>query len=144
LRIIPWAFSGSSSSGSYRTSHQIRTQADRLLEPVVTDVDGNDEDRGHTVSVFNGPPPLVRVLKDEAEEAKAVADWIGEQSKAGMLPHELGVFVRSTSHLESAKAAVASAGLTSRMLDETLETASGQVSIGTCISPRGSNSAPSS
>lgn len=30
---------------NYRTSHQIRTQADRLLGPVVTDVDGNSEDR---------------------------------------------------------------------------------------------------
>ena len=37
---------------NYRTSHQIRTQADRLLVPVVTDVDGNSEDRSDTVSVF--------------------------------------------------------------------------------------------
>ena len=39
---------------NYRTSHQIRTQADRLLGLVVTDVDGNSEDRSDTVSVFNG------------------------------------------------------------------------------------------
>src|SRR6266567_110984 len=39
---------------NYRTSHQIRTQADRLLGPGVTDVDGNAEDRRDTVSVFNG------------------------------------------------------------------------------------------
>ncbi len=43
---------------NYRTSHQIRTQADRLLGPSVTDVDGNAEDRSDTVSVFNGPPPI--------------------------------------------------------------------------------------
>jgi mRNA-degrading endonuclease RelE of RelBE toxin-antitoxin system len=42
---------------NYRTSHQIRTQADRLLAPQVTDVDGNSDDRSDTVSVFNGPPP---------------------------------------------------------------------------------------
>ena len=54
---------------NYRTSHQIRTQADRLLGPVVTDVDGNGEDRSDTVSVFNGPPPVVRSLKSESEEA---------------------------------------------------------------------------
>jgi hypothetical protein len=40
---------------NYRTSHQIRSQAHRLLGPVVSDVDGNAEDRSHTVSVFNGP-----------------------------------------------------------------------------------------
>src|SRR5205807_2313199 len=50
---------------NYRTSHQIRTQADRLLGPVVTDVDGNGEDRSDTVSVFNGPPPTIHSLKTE-------------------------------------------------------------------------------
>ena len=47
---------------NYRTSHQIRMQADRLLGPVVTDVDGNSEDRSDTVSVFNGPPPAVQLF----------------------------------------------------------------------------------
>jgi hypothetical protein len=47
---------------NYRTSHQIRMQADRLLGPKVTDVDGNDEDRSDTVSVFNGPPPVIEML----------------------------------------------------------------------------------
>ena len=30
---------------NYRTSHQIRSHADRLLGPIVSDVDGNEEDR---------------------------------------------------------------------------------------------------
>ena len=38
---------------NYRTSHQIRQQADRLLGPVVTDVDGISEDRSDTVSVID-------------------------------------------------------------------------------------------
>lgn len=80
---------------NYRTSHQIRTQADHPLGPVVTDVDGNTEDRSDTVSVFNGPPPVIRVFKDEDEEIKAVGNWIMEQTKAGVLPHEFSVFVRS-------------------------------------------------
>ena len=42
---------------NYRTSHQIRMQADRLLGPQVADVDGNVEDRRGTVSAFNGPSP---------------------------------------------------------------------------------------
>ena len=49
---------------NYRTSHQIRMQADRLLGPEVTDVDGNSEDRSDTVSVFNGPPPTIRVAQE--------------------------------------------------------------------------------
>src|SRR5207253_9223284 len=78
---------------NYRTSHQIRMQADRLLGPTVTDVDGNAEDRSDTVSVFNGPAPTVRSLKSESEEIKTVGNWIAEQAKAGVMPHEFGVFV---------------------------------------------------
>ena len=49
---------------NYRTSHQIRTQADRLLGPVVTDVDGISDDRTDTISVFNGPPPTIQILQE--------------------------------------------------------------------------------
>ena len=59
---------------NYRTSHQIRMQADQLLGPEVSDVDGNSEDRSDTVSVFNGPPPTIRELKTEKEEIKMVGD----------------------------------------------------------------------
>jgi hypothetical protein len=47
---------------NYRTSHQIRKQADRLLGPEVSDVDGNTEDRRGTISTFNGPQPDILVL----------------------------------------------------------------------------------
>ena len=116
---------------NYRTSHQIRTQADRLLDPVVTDVDDNSENRSDTVSVFNGPPPIVRTFKDESEEIKAIGNWVVEQSKAGVLPHEFGVFVRSVAQLKRAQAAVKAAGLSFKILDEHVETLSGHVSIST-------------
>ena len=116
---------------NYRTSHQIRTQADRLLGPVVTDVDGNSEDRSDTVSVFNGPPPTIRSLKSESEETKTVGNWIAEQAKAGVLPHEFGVFVRSAAQLDRAQAAVKDAGMAFKVLDEHVETTSGHVSIST-------------
>lgn len=116
---------------NYRTSHQIRTQADRLLGPVVTDVDGNAEDRSHTVSLFNGPAPAIRVAKDEGEEAKVVADWIREQADAGLLPHEFGVFVRSEAQLGRARDAVERSCLPFKVLDDHVETASGHVSIST-------------
>ena len=96
---------------NYRTSHQIRTQADRLLGPVVTDVDGNGEDRSDTVSVFNGPPPVVRSLQSASEETSFVGNWIAECAKAGVVPHEFGVFVRSPAQLDRARAAVKAAGV---------------------------------
>ena len=116
---------------NYRTSHQIRTQADRLLGPVVIDVDGNSENRSDTISVFNGPPPTIQSLKSESDEAKTVASWIAEQAKAGVLAHEFGVFVRSEAELDRARAAVKETGLAFQTLDEHVETASGHVSIGT-------------
>src|SRR5256886_4562048 len=45
---------------NYRTSHQIRMHADHLLDPELSDVDGITEERGHTISVFNGPTPTIR------------------------------------------------------------------------------------
>lgn len=116
---------------NYRTSHQIRMQSDRLLGPVVTDVDGNVEDRSETISVFNGPPPAICSLKSESEEIDTVADWIATRTKDGVLPHEFGVFVRSEAQLDRARAAVGQAALKFKVLDEHLETVSGHVSIST-------------
>lgn len=116
---------------NYRTSHQIRMQADRLLGPEVTDVDGNKECRTDTISVFNGPPPTIHVLTSEGEEIKKVGSWMAEQAKAGILPHEFSVFVRSAAQLDRARAAVKEAGMIPKALDEHVQTTSGHVSIGT-------------
>ena len=116
---------------NYRTSHQIRAQADRLLGPTVNDVDGNIEDRSDTVSVFNGPQPTVHVLKSEDDEKRIVGNWIAERSKDGVLPHEFGVFVRSAAQLDRARDAVVEAGIAFKVLDDHVETASGHVSIST-------------
>ena len=116
---------------NYRTSHQIRIQADRLLGPEVKDVDGNVEKRGDTVSVFNGPPPTIRGFKTESEEIKAVAGWLAEQAKTGVLPHEIGLFVRSESEKARAVAAARESGVPFTILDEHVETASGHISIST-------------
>ena len=116
---------------NYRTSHQIRMQADRLLGPEVADVDGNAEDRRGTVSVFNGPAPVVRTLKSQEEEIEAVGGWIAERGREGVMAHEFGVFVRCDAELDRARAAVAKACLPYKMLDEHVETTSGQISIGT-------------
>ena len=116
---------------NYRTSHQIRTQTDRLLGPELADVDGNVEDRRGTVSIFNGPLPEVRTFITQEEEIGSVSAWLEERSREGVAPHEIGVFVRSDAELDRARAAVAKTGLRFKMLDEHVETTSGQISIGT-------------
>jgi len=114
---------------NYRTSHQIRMQADRLLGGEVTDVDGNTEDRRDAVSVFNGPPPRIARAASEADEAVVVAGWLTDLTKDGVQPHEIGVFVRTPELLGRAKAALKKAGLPFKVLDEHIETVHGQASL---------------
>jgi mRNA-degrading endonuclease RelE of RelBE toxin-antitoxin system len=116
---------------NYRTSHQIRMQADRLLGPDVSDVDGNTEERGHTISVFNGPAPTILVADDEAAEVAAVSAWISELREKGLVPSEFGIFVRSAAQLDRACAAMKASGLPFKVLDDNVETTSGSASIAT-------------
>jgi mRNA-degrading endonuclease RelE of RelBE toxin-antitoxin system len=118
---------------NYRTSHQIRKQADRLLGPEVADIDGNLEIRGDTISVFNGPLPEVIVTASEEEESKRVASWIKEGMTQGVVPHEIAVIVRSEAQLPRAQRAVELAGAPHKILDGTTDTATGHVSI--CTMP---------
>ena len=117
---------------NYRTSHQIRMHADRLLAPELSDVDGNTENRRGTISVFNGAKPTVISLATPEEEIKTVSQWLAERmSDNNLLTHEIGVFVRSTAQLDRCRAAVEGAGVSFKLLDEKVETTSGYVSIST-------------
>jgi len=115
---------------NYRTSHQIRMQADKLLGPEVSDVDGNTEGRG-TVSVFNGLEPKVQAFDTTEDETTAVRAWVRERLDEGLAPHELGVFVRSEAELPRARAALMGAGVPVRELDENVATVAGEVSLST-------------
>jgi mRNA-degrading endonuclease RelE of RelBE toxin-antitoxin system len=116
---------------NYRTSHQIRMQADRLLGPEVADVDGNTEERKGTISVFNGAPPTIRVLTSREDECLTVCQWLAARKDEGILAHEIGIFVRSQAELDRARAAVGKSGLSFKVLDENVEAVSGRVSIST-------------
>jgi mRNA-degrading endonuclease RelE of RelBE toxin-antitoxin system len=114
---------------NYRTSHQIRMQADRLLGPEVMDVDGNIDDRRGTVSVFNGPNPDIRVFGTIEEESDAVAAWLKSRNSEGDVLHEIGIFVRSTAQIERAKLAAHQSGMPFKVLDDHMETTTGKMSI---------------
>ena len=116
---------------NYRTSHQIRRLADRLLPNAVRDVDGNADERDRTVSVFNGPAPEVRAFEDAAAEAAGIAAWIARAGQDGVLPSEIGLFVRTREQLARARAAVEAAGLPWLELSEREQDAAGRVLVGT-------------
>lgn len=116
---------------NYRTSHQIRQQADRLLGPEVSDVDGNTEERRGTTSVFNGPVPMINCLGSPEAEAETVAAWLKARINEGLKPHEMGIFVRSEAELDRARSAVKAAGLDCKVLDEHVESIPEHVSVST-------------
>jgi hypothetical protein len=116
---------------NYRTSHQIRAQADRLLPSSIADVDGNEGDRRGTISVFNGPAPSIEVLADEAEEAETIGRWIADRIADGVQPPEIAIFVRAPAQLRRSRMAAKLAGVAAVELSEKVETMPGRISLGT-------------
>ena len=96
---------------NYRTSHQIRRAADRLLPKKLRDVDGLEDDRAGTASVFDGPEPVIVIADTADQEIEAAAQFLAAAVNDGVLPAEIGIFVRSPNELARARAAAAAAGL---------------------------------
>ena len=116
---------------NYRTSHQIRQQADRLLPGAVTDVDGINESRKGTISTFEGQPPCLVVAVSEESEISAVADWIKSRIAEGVQPSEIGIFVRSDAEIRRARTAAKRSGHNFAEIGEKIELRDGTISIGT-------------
>lgn len=95
----------------YRTSHQIRRAADRLLAPDIADQDGIEESRRGTVSVFDGPEPIVQLFDDSDAETGAVAAWLSGLVAEGMAEDELAILVRGEAQLARGRAAAKAAGV---------------------------------
>ncbi len=114
---------------NYRTSHQIRSQADRLLPPAMADVDGNREERKGTISAFDGPEPLVHVFDSQEDETIDVSQWISKRVQEGFLPEQIAVFVRTAGQFSRARKAIEDSGLESIELEHAVETHEGAVTI---------------
>ena len=105
--------------------------ADRLLPNALRDVDGNADERNRTVSIFNGPPPEVLQFDTEQAETTAVAAWIKQALADGVLPAEIGLFVRTRAQLPRARAAVEAAGCRGWSYRNEIKKRRGKVLIGT-------------
>lgn len=114
---------------NYRTSHQIRRLADRLLDAEVVDADGNKEERDKTVSTFNGPEPAIQTFPTPEAECDAVACWLRARAAEGVRAHEIAVFVRSSAQLERAEAALKATKLAYQIVDEDMRTGGNKVAV---------------
>ena len=115
---------------NYRTSHQIREAADRLLPKVLSDVDGLEDRRTGTVSAFNGPEPTVRQFDTIAEETEAVGQWINQALAEGISAPEISVFVRDHDQLDRARAAVLASGRVALVISDRNEEPGERIFIG--------------
>jgi hypothetical protein len=70
-------------------------------------VDGLEDDRTSTVSVFNGPPPEILSARTEQDKQETVADFIRAVLLEGIERVAIGVFVRSRDERPRARAAAA-------------------------------------
>jgi superfamily I DNA/RNA helicase len=114
---------------NYRTSHQIRLQADRLLPPELSDVDENAETRRGTISAFDGPAPEINVFGSEESEIESNAKSLQTIARHGIEPHEIGIFVRSEAQFDRARQVVEAAGLKAVERQDTAGTRPGHVAI---------------
>lgn len=90
----------------YRTSQQIRQSADLLLPTVLRDVDGIEDERRGTISVFDGPHPAIAVSATQADEIASVRAFVESAIADGILPTEIGIFVRTPALVDRAKSSV--------------------------------------
>lgn len=87
----------------YRTSQQIRRAADLLLPTVLRDVDGNEDERRGTISVFDGPDPIVRRFATVEDEVSGIREFVESALGDGIAPSEVGLFVRTSSQVDRAR-----------------------------------------
>jgi len=114
-------------SVNYRTSHQIRRRADLLLDREVHDADGNTEDRSSTVSVFNGPEPVISSCESIEAEKNTVLRWIASLVTEGIALHEICLCVRSKEQMRRVHEAAIDTGLPFNVLDEYVNTVTGKL-----------------
>jgi len=81
------------------------------LPGFLTDIDGRQEEREGTVSVFNGPVPVIELFDTADQESQAVGEFIKKAVADGIKPDEIALFVRTRAAIPRARAAAATAGL---------------------------------
>jgi superfamily I DNA/RNA helicase len=107
------------------------------LPEAISDVDGLIENRNGTISLFDGPPPELRLYKDTDAEAEGVALWLTELVEEGVPIEDIALFVRCDSQFDRAAMAANAAGYSHRRLNELNGPDPGGLAIGTMHNAKG-------
>lgn len=109
---------------NYRTSQQIRRKADYLVNAVIRDVDGIEENRSRTQSVFGGPEPLFIKGTGLQDEITQVANWLKPRLTHAQNPipaHEMCIIVRTSGQFDRARMVAEAAGVAYQIIDERID-----------------------
>ena len=95
------------------------------------DLDGVEDKRSGTVSLFNGPIPDLFKAATQEEEVQKIVDWISERLSAGIAPNEIGVFVRDRTYLPRARDLLSILGSDGETLSGEEQNVSDRIALGT-------------
>jgi len=122
---------------NYRTTEQIRRFADRISELESDDLDGLHESRKGTVSLLQGPEPILKAFDAQEQQAQFVAQEIQRLSKQGLLLGEIGVFARAKYLLKPVQKQLEELQLNAVNLDEQEDGTTDAVRLGTMHRAKG-------
>ena len=79
--------------------------------------------------MINAPKPAMQVFDRKEQDVEAAGEWLKARHGEGIVPQEIGVFVRSDKEVVRRAAGIERAGLSFMLLDQHVETISGHVSL---------------
>ncbi len=122
---------------NYRTTAQIRRQADKLLPKSLQDSDGEQLERG-TVSHLTGPEPQLVGHASVEEEVAGLASWLETLRADGISLQQVAIFARSEALLkERALPALQRIGSAPAFLEDGRAAADGATNVGTMHRAKG-------
>ncbi|PZO47502.1 MAG: DNA helicase UvrD [Phormidesmis priestleyi] len=102
---------------NYRTTEQIRRFADNLIAISSDDLNGGQESRKGTISLLQGPHPILQGFSGPEEEAKFVTAEVQKLTARGLHADEIGIFARTKYLFKDLKTHLTAAGIPVVLLD---------------------------
>ena len=102
---------------NYRTTEQIRRFADNLTAASSDDLNGGQESRKGTVSLLQGPHPILKAFGSPPKEAKFVAAEVQKLTERGLQVDEIGIFARTKYLLKALQTQLKALGIPIVLLD---------------------------
>ncbi len=122
---------------NYRTTEQIRRNADKLLPNSITNADGDTEER-QNISLLTGTEPEIIKAKSVDDEIEKVTSWIQTQLANNYQAQDIAIFARTKQLLKRrAKAIADQLSIKTTYLNEEEVNLGNTLSLGTMHSAKG-------